>query len=240
LTQLGVKGLSLDINHPRLAAAACDGLGLKGAKAERAKAALSHKDAAALASIGGAAAKTLGALLDAAGPAEDAMPAIKRLDLPKAAAGMIADLGQLVQAIRKAAPALSLTVDPSDFRGFEYHTGVSFSLFARGVRGEIGAGGRYITGCGGAASGAGGGGEAATGFTLYLPSLMKALPEAEEKPLVFLPAGTLPDAARAIRAKGWAAVQGLVAAKDNKREAQRLGCTHMLMNGGVKPVSAGK
>jgi ATP phosphoribosyltransferase regulatory subunit len=230
LTALGVKHLSLDINHPRLAAAACDGLGLAGDKARRAKAALSHKDAAGLAALGGAAAKTLGALLEASGPAEDAMPAIKRLDLPKAAADMIASLGQLVQAIRKAAPELALTVDPGEFRGFEYHTGVCFSLFARGVRGELGAGGRYLTERG----------EAATGFTLYLPSLMKALPEAAEKPLVFLPAGTAPEAARKLRADGWAAVQGLAAAKDDRREAKRLGCTHLLVNGGVQLVGAGK
>ena len=38
-----------------------------------------------------------------------------------------------------------LTIDPVEHRGFEYHTGVAFTIYARGVRGELGHGGRYAT-----------------------------------------------------------------------------------------------
>src|SRR5690606_5137472 len=38
---------------------------------------------------------------------------------------------------------VQITIGPLERRGFEYQTGVSFTLFAIGARGEMGRGGRY-------------------------------------------------------------------------------------------------
>ena len=48
-------------------------------------------------------------------------------------------------------PDLKVTVDPVENRGFEYHTGISFTFFAGsaaacGSGGELGRGGRYQAG----------------------------------------------------------------------------------------------
>ena len=66
-------------------------------------------------------------------------------------------LAAAVAAIRARAPTLRLTVDPVEFRGFRYETGVSVTIYAPGRHEELGRGGRYI--CGEA--------EPATGLTLY-------------------------------------------------------------------------
>src|SRR3546814_19517381 len=72
--------------------------------------------------------------------------------------------------VRRAAPQARVTVDPVEHRGFEYQTGISFILFAKGVRGELGRGGRYE------ASGSNGERASSTGFTFYMDSVLRALP----------------------------------------------------------------
>ena len=83
-------------------------------------------------------------------------------------------------------PGLQLTIDPVEMRGFEYHTGLCFTLFARGVRGELGRGGRYMAGDAYAAAG----GEPATGFTLYIDTLIRALPAPAGARRLYVPLGT--------------------------------------------------
>jgi ATP phosphoribosyltransferase regulatory subunit len=126
-----------------------------------------------------------------------------------------------------------LTVDPCEFRGFEYHTGISFTLFAQGVRGELGAGGRYLAG-----PAPNGGREPATGFTIYLDSLMRALPAAAPGPMVFLPPGTSRAVARHLRAEGWTALQSLNEAENSVAEARRLGCSHVWRDGKIEPLGS--
>jgi ATP phosphoribosyltransferase regulatory subunit len=125
-----------------------------------------------------------------------------------------------VEWLARAAPTLVLTVDPVENRGFEYHTGVSFTFFARGVRGELGRGGRYRTG--------NGGGEPATGFTLYTDTVLRAVPKPEPPARIYLPAGTVPALAARLRGDGWVTVAGLVPIEDAAAEARRLGCGHRL------------
>ena len=55
-------------------------------------------------------------------------------------------LAEAVAAIRARAPTLRLTIDPVEFRGFRYDTGVSVTIFAPGRHEELGRGGRYLCG----------------------------------------------------------------------------------------------
>lgn len=226
LIALGVPTLSFDLTHPRLALAVCAGAGLSDQATAKARLALDRKDAAALRLAAGKAAPVLEALLAAAGPAEKTMTTLRALKLPAEAQAMVDELDHLVGEVRAAAPDLPVTVDPGEFRGFEYHSGISFSIFARGVRGELGSGGRYRTSTA----------ESATGFTLYLDSIMRALPAAEAGPSLYLPVGTPRDEARRLRADGWVAVQGLDRAPDDATEALRLGCTHLWQNGRIEKL----
>ena len=226
LTALGVPSPSLDLTQPMLVPAVCRGLGLAETVAADARQALDHKDAAALAAVAGKAAPLLQGLLAAAGPADTVMAALSQLKLPTEAKTMVAELGELVRRVRAAAPDLMLTVDPGEFRGFEYNTGISFALFAKGVSGELGRGGRYL----------GGGEEPATGFSLYLDSVLRAVPPPKSDRLLFLPFGTALDEGRKYRGGQWRTVQGLEAAADARAEAKRLGCSHFLKAGSVEKV----
>lgn len=220
LSESGVGGLSVDLTLPTLVPAVCGALGLDASAAEVLRAALDHKDAAAVAAEGGRAADLLGRLLAGAGAAKKALATLAALDLPPEAAAERTRLEAVIGALRRVEPDLAITVDPIENRGFEYHTGVSFTFFGRGVRGELGRGGRYRTG--------NGGGEPATGFTLYTDTVLRGLPAPKPAQRLYLPVGSDPAIAKRLRAEGWVTVAGLVPVRNAAAEAKRLGCGHRL------------
>ena len=229
LGQLGIIELSVDLNLSPLVPAVLDALGVPPIRQNELRAALDHKDAAAVAAVGGPAAKTLGALMAAAGPAERTLEKLERLELPGDAAAERSRLAEVFRLIRAAAPGLKLTIDPVERRGFEYHTGVGFTIYAPAAGGELGSGGRYL-----AADGFDG--EPATGCTLYVDAILNALPAPIVTRQLFVPAETSLAQARQFRADGWITVHGLCLGDDPVSEAHRLGCSHVLIAGAVRPV----
>ncbi len=228
LEAAGISGLTVDLTMPTLVPALCEGAALAPDAVNRLRAALNRKDAAGVAAIGGPSAALFLGLLRGGGPAESALAALARLDLPASAARERERLAASAARIRAALPQLALTIDPVEHRGFEYHTGMSFTLFAEGLRAELGRGGRYR-------AGSNGDGEPATGCTLFLDAVLSALPRSEPRPRVFVPAGTPVEDARRLRAEGWVTVCGLEAA-DPRTAAKRLGCTHVFVSGQISPL----
>jgi len=233
LGEVGVPNLSVDLNLPPLVGALCERLALDEATAARLRQALDRKDDAAVAELAGAHGALFHGLLRASGPAERALERLAALDLPEAVHGEADRLRRVVDLVQAAQPDLTLTIDPVEHRGFEYHTGVTFTIYARGVRGELGRGGRYATAVQGSA------GEPATGFTLFMDSVMRALPRPQAPARVYVPADAPDDAADGLRRDGWVAVAGLEPVADAAAEARRLGCSHRLDGGTVTPLDAG-
>src|SRR5207237_10875717 len=140
---------------------------------------------AAVATLAGKAGALLAELIAAAGVASATRAALDRLDLPARAREERDRLGAVLDGLAAAVPNLKVTVDPVENRGFEYHTGISFTFFAgglsaRGPLGELGRGGRYNAGDPAAP-------EPATGFTLYTDTILQVLPEAISRRRVLLP-----------------------------------------------------
>ncbi len=229
LAALGVPHVTVDVTMPTLVPAVADAYAIAGPQAAALRSALDHKDAAAVAAAAGAAAGVIGRLLAAAGPAEAALAALDRLDLPPRARAERMRLGAVLDGLRDAAPDLTVTVDPVENRGFEYHTGISFTFFAGGAAasgssGELGRGGRYQAGDPAAP-------EPATGFTLYTDTILRTLPDAPPPRRLFLPLGAARAHAARFRDKGWITVAALEPAADWRSEARRLGCTHVFEDG---------
>ena len=245
LEAVGVARLSVDLNLPTLVGALAEELGLPKTKTAMLRLALDRKDVAAVDSIVGAQKAPFHALLRAAGPVEKALAALEKIEMPPALAEEVARLGGVVELIRATAPELTLTLDPVEHRGFEYHTGISFILFARGVRGELGRGGRYVMvqdadqrAGQGPERGADQDPDSATGFTLYMDSVLRALPRPEPARRLYLPAGCDPARAQALRAEGWLTLSGLDEDAAPEAEARRLGCTHVLLEGEIVSLDA--
>lgn len=121
---------------------------------------------------------------------------------------------------------VALTLDPTERHGFEYQSWLGFSIFARGVRGEIGRGGTYTI------MHEGGAEESAVGFSLYADAIVAAgLAEVDRRRL-FVPLGTDPAVAAAMRAAGWVTVAALEAGDTPKAQL----CTHVLAEGEARAV----
>src|SRR5262249_4135066 len=187
LAALGVPHLTVDITLPTLVPAIAEAYDMGGERAAALRAALDHKDTAAVTALAGKAGQLLEQLLLAAGPAAATLATLDRLDLPERARGERERLGAVLDGLTAAAPELKVTVDPIENRGFEYHTGISFTFFAGGSAahgpfGELGRGGRYDAGDPAAP-------EPATGFTLYTDTILGVLPKALAPSRVLLPFG---------------------------------------------------
>jgi|AP95_1055475.scaffolds.fasta_scaffold15159_2 ATP phosphoribosyltransferase regulatory subunit len=222
LDEVGVAGVSVDIHLPTLVPALCQALGFDEATVTRLRAALDRKDAAAVAALKGA--QLFAGLLDATGPAEAALNVLATLDLPQCVCGERDNLAAVAALLADMLPGVMITVDPVEHRGFEYHSGLSFTLFARGVRGELGRGGRYL---------AGQGREPATGFTLFLDSILRAAPPPPAIRRIFMPHGAPPRTIAALRGKGRVVVAGLAPVADDAAEARRLSCCDIFIEGRI-------
>jgi ATP phosphoribosyltransferase regulatory subunit len=236
LTRLGVPDLSIDLNLPTLVPTIFAAYGVTGEEERRLAHALGHRDRA----VAGAASNLgplLADLLDLAGPADAAIEKFARIMLPPAAEPSRTRLVDAVRLIRTASPDLMLTVDPLERQGFEYQTGLSFTIFARGSRRELGRGGRYRIGGDGAGATAAepGRGEPATGFSLFADAILNATPEAVRPRRVYLPFGTPPAQASALRAEDWITVSALAEIPDADADARRLGCSHILGRDANRP-----
>jgi ATP phosphoribosyltransferase regulatory subunit len=228
LEALGVPHLSVDITLPTLVSAVTEAFAIPDQQTVALRAALDHKDAAAVATIAGEAGELLGQLLAAAGPAAAALAALDHLKLPTRARAEQLRLGVVLDGLAAAAPGLKVTVDPVENRGFEYHTGISFTFFAGsaaacGSGGELGRGGRYQAGDPAAP-------EPATGFTLYTDTILRTLPYSPLSRRLLVPLGTDRGQARILRERGWITVSALEPTADWRAEARRLGCTHVLVD----------
>ncbi len=225
LAALGLTRLSFDLTMPPLVPALLDEAGVSQATRSLLARALDRKDAAGVAEHGGSLAETLTDLLLAAGPAPRALQALADAKLPPVARALAQRLADTAAAIHARMPELKLTIDPVEFRGLKYHTGVCFTIYAPGRHEELGRGGRYICGEN----------EPATGLTLYPDAVLRAAPPRIPRPRCYVPVG---EDGRLLRQGGHVTVAGLSADADPKAEAARLGCTHVLIEGHLVALSA--
>ncbi len=221
LRAIGLRNISFDLTFPRLVLSLLEHL-----DADRLTVlahALDRKDSAAVARTAGADQHLLLQLLEAGGPVDQAIPALLAINLPEVAASYAVRMADTVAAVKQINPALTLTSDPVEFRGYKYHTGICMTVYATGGQAELGRGGRYLT----AES------EPATGLSLYPDMIVRIAPPPRLKPRIYLQYGTAPEAASSCRAQNFATVAGLVKTEDPSAEAARLGCTHLYRNGDI-------
>ena len=230
LRAVGLHRLSIDLTMPTLVPSLLDETHFPADKRAALSRALDRKDIAAVRDRAGPLAATLSDLLLAAGPADGALAALAAADLPAATRKLAERVAATVAAIRSQLAArsmqgITLTVDPVEFRGLKYHTGVCTTFYTPGRQAELGRGGRYI--CSDPETGAG---DPATGLTLYPDAVMRVVAPHRTAPRVFIPLGANPAHAAALRAQGFATVAAL---DPDTSAASRLGCTHLMQADGT-------
>jgi ATP phosphoribosyltransferase regulatory subunit len=233
LIELGVDELTVDLGMPNLVPAILASSLPEEVLRTRLRLALDRKDVAAIdaltPALGRATSELLSTLVRISGPAEATLAALADLDLPPAAAEERARLTAVHNGLRADEPSLTLTIDAVESRGFEYHTGVTFAIFAAAAADEVGRGGRYHTEAG----------EPATGVTLFIDAVLRALPRPEPRNRVLLPAETPADTALRLRRQGWVTLRVFDSDVSAAAEAARLGCSHVFIGGEALTVDAG-
>jgi ATP phosphoribosyltransferase regulatory subunit len=172
LSSIGIGKLSVDLTVPTLIAHIYDETATGDDAREALNDAIEKRDRDAVAKAGGKAAELIAQLMEH-------KDGFDKIALPKNAK---ADMDRILKVAKELRAALDvyglndvqITIDPLERRGFEYQTGVSFTLFAIGARGEIGRGGRYDVTVQGKNI------ETATGFTLYMDTILKVAPPMAE------------------------------------------------------------
>ncbi|WP_420549143.1 ATP phosphoribosyltransferase regulatory subunit [Curvivirga sp.] len=227
LQAAGVKDISVDLSLPTVVLSIAESLGLTKEETKSLRVALDRKDAAEVATLPEKAAEIFGTLLNASGLADQALEKLKGLNLPAAAAAERDRLAAVLDILKSNLNGVMFTVDPVEHRGFEYQTGLSFTLFAKNIRGELGRGGRYE---------AGEAKEPAAGFSLYMDTVLRAAPIVAGLKRVYLPYGTDMAVGEKLREEGWATVAGLYADEDVPVRAEAANCGFIWLSGEVQEV----
>lgn len=157
-------------------------------------------------------------LLALSGNVSASLSVLKSLSLPQETKKQITGLETVLGLIPQG-EAISISLDPLESHGFDYHDGLCFSLFLADSRIEVGRGGRYTM------EDADGQPVPATGATLYVRALMQAAPAEDARAKrVYLPYGAAASACERLQAEGYITVAGLAAEADVASEARRLKC----------------
>jgi ATP phosphoribosyltransferase regulatory subunit len=224
LAAIGLTQVSVDLTAPRLALHLLASVPAES-RADLARA-LDRKDAASIKALGGEIGGIFIQLLSGTGPAARAVPELLAIVLPDPPKIQAIRIAETVSAILAHRPDLPLTVDPVEFRGYQYHTGICMTFFAPGRQAELGRGGRYSSGDS----------ETATGVTLYPDTIVRVAPSRPLRQRIYLPFGTQQEDAQRCRAENFATVAGLSPDAAPSDEAARLGCGYVFLNGTITPL----
>lgn len=229
LEEAGIRDLRIDLNIPDMLDELLSGEDLKLAGKKEIRLAVNKKDISSLGilPLSPETRATLSALMESSGVLDEALKSARKLKLGRKALDKIAYIEKAAGAVREAKPGITLTADFVENRGFDYHLGLGFSVFAGGFKEELGRGGRYAVS---AKTGL-----EATGFTFYLNSITRNLSPAAAAKKILVPSSTPLPALRKLHGEGFITIQSL-SAEATATEAKRLGCGFALNSGRAKEI----
>ena len=126
---------------------------------------------------------------------------------------------KVIDIVNKNDSSIKISIDPLENRGFNYHTGLSFTIFSENLKGEIAKGGRYRTLSG----------ETAIGCTIYTEKIYSNSKSSLDKNLVYLPHLNINEADNLI-SKGYRVIFGNNLSSDFEKDALRLKCQFIWKN----------
>ncbi len=204
LNEISVENITIDISYTKLLHLTLESCGIIGADKDQWLEMLASKDMAALEARPEGFSRALAAVVSACGAPEDTIAALRGLDNNADALACIAELESLHRDLKLALSQLGLdnvqiTLDPFETKGFQYHSGICFTLFAENATAEIGRGGRYDIQ----------GGQSACGFTLYMDMVMPVANIEITSKILLVAEETSWQKISELRAQGWIVTRAL-------------------------------
>ena len=166
-------------------------------------------------------------LIEAAGSWNSSVTKLKALSLPKLVSPILDRLEAVAAFIAKEDDNLQVTIDPVESRGLNIIVDLG-SVFFTGCTGELGRGGRYILNDGDSTG--------SCGFTLYMETVLRALPEPFSRNRLLVPHLINRDVLKSLRRDGWITVSLFQQVDSLEKEAKRLNCSHIFSNNRPKKL----
>ncbi|PIR39012.1 MAG: ATP phosphoribosyltransferase regulatory subunit [Alphaproteobacteria bacterium CG11_big_fil_rev_8_21_14_0_20_39_49] len=222
LKAAGVKRLCIDFNLPDLAGIVLKELGFKKEDRKPLFSAIKRKDETAINNLAGDGAELILKLINYNIMSED----ISNIAVPDSAKVLFYRLIEVINIVKDKLPDVQISIDPLGAGRFSYHSGIGFSIFAKGAKAELGRGGRYKID-----EDSGG-----IGATLYVNELFRLLPRPVPKEKVLIPFDTGAAKIESLQKEGYVIVHSLEHGEDMKKTAQYLGCSCYLDGKQLKTV----
>ena len=230
LKKLGIEQLSLDLTLPKLTNNLLQELDLNEDVCLSLAKALDQKDTAEIERLSGQHKDLLMGLAQAAGPAELVLSKLLAMKLPQSVTTDFTSITQLVAKIRSLHSDVTVTLDPVEQRGFQYHEGVGFTFYSGAAGAELGTGGEYLVRYGEDDSD----GEPASGFTFYSDSLLKVAQSYQPAQSILMATDTKTEEEAKLREEGWIAIKLLDPQTEILAHAKQMNCGFIFANGAIK------
>ena len=230
LQKLKVEDISIDFQLPELTRSLIQNSGLNDDNQATLANSIEQKDIATIARLAPRGKSIIEALITNAGEAQSVLTQCEQLSLENTALASLANLRQVVETITKILPNVTLTIDPLEQRGFDYHTGISFALFAKGAKTELARGGRYTIPANTSNNAAP---IPATGATLTLAALLQAAPTGTPRKRILVES-TLDEAMlQELQEDEWQTVASLLDGEPGEDEARQMDCKALFDGGRI-------
>lgn len=226
LKKLGLEGICIDFTLPRLVGIILDDMKYKKDKKAALIDVINKKNVAEIERLAGKNAQILIKIASKGITTDE----LKKIKFPDTARPLCTRLAEVISIIDASCENVNISIDPLESEKFGYHTGIGFTIFAKGAKGEIGRGGRYeIEDEGGAI--------AAVGATIYINEILRILPINKQQDKIFVPFGIAWGKLKELTSTdGKVVISGMEKVKDNKAEAKKQGCKFVFENGKIVKV----
>ena len=227
LSQIGFKKITLDLNIPIIIEKIMDDLNIDKNQRNELKRIIAKKDIKTLKTSNTNLYKILIQLINASGPLIKNIQKIKKIKLGSNANKEMQNFINISNILLKQFNKYNFSIDLLEQRGFEYHSGVTFSIFCINSEKEVCRGGRYLTS----------NDERAVGSTFFLNQFFQFNQKIQEKSnKILIPFKNLLDKnISKLRKKGWITIQNIDDKKDTEI-AKSYGCKFIFKDGKIKKI----
>ena len=228
LKKIGFNKISLDLNYPSIINKIFEVYKMNNPSQKELKNLIAKRDIKSIKSKNKSFLKILSDLTNSTGSLKKNLSKIKKIKFLKSSKKEIKKFFAIADILLKKFNKYNFTVDLLERKGFEYHTGITFSVFCLKSNKEICRGGRYLTS----------NSENAVGSTFFLNQFANV---SEEKDLnnkkILIPYGLVNDKnVYNLRKKGWVTIQNF-SKKQDATTAKSYKCKFMLKNNKIKKVN---
>jgi len=228
LKKINFKKISLDVNFPIILEKIFDDFKISSTKRISLRKLVAKKNIKEIYNFDVKLFNTLKEIIDSSGPLKKNIKKIQKIKLGSNAKKVLKDFMTICSSLlKKNYNKYNISIDLLDHRGFEYYTGITFSIFCLNSSKEVCRGGRYLTSKN----------KDAVGSTFLLNQFLslKNVSKNIKKKILISYNDSFDKKLPELRKKGWICIQNIESEND-KKIAKLHNCKFIFKNNKLYPV----